>query len=144
MLKVQRQHSTECYMGCSPSFVVNSPVSLSPYLPIADVACPPICIVDSVTITTYSATPQFTPHLLDRLQGELPKEIHIVLPAIDRNITLDPFLVSRNLIHLYLLQILILKFSTDKFFIINLTAKFIPNCSINYKDISALCNAINK
>ncbi len=98
--------------------------------------CPPICIVDSGNDNkTCLLLPQFTPHLLNRLQGVTTRWRFILFHLCHRQkYNLDPFLVL-ELIHLYLLQI-ILKFSLIISFIIS-NRKISPNCS-STTDVSAL------
>ncbi len=114
---------TEYYMGC---FCSSSPILRQFHYRYIIFHCRHAAqvrrsaLLHSVTIMFLSLLlPQFTPHLLNQalLQGELPKEIHILVhSAIDRNMT-QSFLSRSRIDSSLLTPNTILKFSTDKFFI---------------------------
>ncbi len=133
-------------MGCSAllSASHSSPFIMSlHYLPIADVACPPICIVDSVTITNLSPLLLNSLHIFLTVPGRTTKEIHIVPSAIDRNNITWPF---RSRIDSSLLypEIPSWNFLLINSFILNLKVSKLSLIAPSITDVSALCNAINK
>ncbi len=92
-LRVKRSGDSNTHRNTS-NFVLFRRLILASFIiialsSIADVACPPICIVDSVT-TNLSRYSQFTPHLLNRLKENYPK-IHIVPSCPSMKYNLDPF-----------------------------------------------------